>query len=104
MKNLLHIYAQALWHDTAEIVGSRGGLEALRDAINAALARADGASTEAVFAADGEGYCVLVALCDEQCDLRLPYTDMESMGLKVADGKTAADILGGKRYRELLKP
>lgn len=56
--NLLHIYGQQHWHDSAVIVGTPSGLNALRDAIDAALA--DGKGIADTMTADGEGYSVVV--------------------------------------------
>ena len=57
---LLHIYGQHFYHSPATIRGNRQALEALRDAINMALAEKSGQATAAVCAADGEGYGVEV--------------------------------------------
>lgn len=55
----LAIYAQREEHENARIVGSRAGLERLRDAIDSALSC--GASAwERVVAPDGEHYDVVI--------------------------------------------
>lgn len=59
---VLHIHAQGAHHDDAFIVGTRGGLLALREAIDLALTVRTGASEVSV--GDGEGYCVLAMLID----------------------------------------
>lgn len=65
MTALLHVIAQEAHHDDAYIGGNRGGLTALRDAINMAL-RLDCGVAQA-FCADGEGYgCVVQRATDEQ--------------------------------------
>lgn len=53
---LLHIYGQHFYHTPATVRGNRQALEALRDAINAALEAKSGQARASVFAADGEGY------------------------------------------------
>jgi hypothetical protein len=75
----LHVYAAQQWHDEACIVGTRKGLEVLRDALNAALADADGVAAGHVFANDGEGYFVHVhAVTDAEFDrMNQHYTDRD---------------------------
>ncbi len=79
---LLHLYAQADWHDPAFIVGNRPALLALKAAIERALSDEEGIGKADAFTADGEGYSLYVALNEsEQLSsldwqgLRLPYTD-----------------------------
>ena len=81
MTNLLHIFPQLMWHTEATIIGDREALTKLRDAIDATLTSAntnDQAETAfTTFAADGEGYRVLV-LCregDVWDKIAFPYTD-----------------------------
>lgn len=71
----LHLYAQLQWHDEAYIVGNRQALESLRDAISKVLA-SEGPELVDTFASDGEGYCVAVALSDDETFDKLapPYT------------------------------
>ena len=74
----LHVHGQAVWHDAAYIVGTRAGIQKLRDALDAALAAEDGtAMAEEVFANDGEGYQVNVHVLPyaEFSPLACPYTD-----------------------------
>lgn len=75
----LHLYAQSQWHDEAHIVGTRRGLEALRDAINAALSDDHGHYAAEAFTTDGEGYSVEVACVPygEMDRMQLPYTDRD---------------------------
>lgn len=70
----LHIRGQFSYHCEAYIVGSRTGLLALRDAIDAALAGTEG---EAIaYANDGEGYAVTVRRTSRLRDMgRPPYID-----------------------------
>lgn len=72
---VLHIYGQHFWHDEAYIVGNRGALIALRDAIDEALARMAGELE--VFTNDGEGHHVCIAAVGSAVADRLilPYTE-----------------------------
>jgi len=72
---VLHLYAQAFWHDAAYIGGGRAALLALRDAINDALHKGDGSAEAST--SDGEVYTVhVVAMSDEDAMRQLvPYTD-----------------------------
>lgn len=54
--NWLHVYGQFCWHSEATIRGTRDGLIALRDAIDAAIETGSGSAE--VIASDGEGYSV----------------------------------------------
>lgn len=56
----LHIYGQYMWHSPATIRGTKAGLEALREAVDKALAGDEG--RESVIATDGEGYDVMVVM------------------------------------------
>ena len=71
----LHVYSQPDNYMEAWVVGNRAGLESLRAAIDKALSshKLEGAP---VFAADGEGYTLLVLpVSDPKAleDLKLPY-------------------------------
>lgn len=79
---LLHIIAQACWHDTAFIAGNRKGLEELRDAIGKALEMPQVTQRAEVCCNDGEGYVVAVRHESEgEMDLMpLGYTDYELCG------------------------
>ena len=76
---ILHVHAQAHWHEPATIVGNRPALEALAQAIRRALhgnpSRVD------AFVADGEGFECHVRLRDAPVgaeawsNARMPYTD-----------------------------
>lgn len=75
---MVHLYGQPIQHMDAHIIGNRAGLEAVRDAIDAALR--SGAEEALAFAIDGEGYGIKVielrdAIMDE---MPLPYTDPEA--------------------------
>lgn len=72
----VHVYPQLMWHCTASIIGTREGIEAVRDAINEALAKNDRASAE-VMASDGEGYDLIIEVIDEALfdTLYPPYVD-----------------------------
>jgi hypothetical protein len=54
----LHITSQFHEHGEAYLTGTTEGLEALRDAIDAALKTGD--ATAEVYATDGEGYGIIV--------------------------------------------
>ncbi len=70
----LHVYAQPVQHEPAEIRGTREALTAMRDAIDAALA--GGVGTASAFASDGEGFAVNVQRVEVLSLLGpLPYTD-----------------------------
>ncbi len=57
---ILQIYAQELWHDEARIVGTREGIEQLRDHLQEIL---DGqVSMPTYFPTDGEGYFISVEI------------------------------------------
>lgn len=62
---LLHIHGQGAWHDNVIIIGNREALEALKDAVEKALAGKNFTEAETeVFCADGEGYAVQVGMDD----------------------------------------
>lgn len=73
----LHLYPQLDNHIEAWVVGNKAGLKALKKAITAAL-KDERLKGEQAFAADGEGYQVLVLpLTNEQIKtVRVPYTEM----------------------------
>lgn len=57
----MHVYPQYIWHSEATICGTRQGIEALRDALNAALDDPQGVTlASGFFASDGEGYALHV--------------------------------------------
>lgn len=73
----LHLYPQVAQHDDVAVVGTRAGLTALRDAIDAVLqpnASSPGVAIVA-FARDGESYTAHVNLVDEHTmrTVALPY-------------------------------
>lgn len=77
---LLHLHAQAAWHDPAYLVGNPEGLRHFVRAITEALAQGHSTSAE-VFVNDGEGFRVRV-LCDASpwdaaswTRRAVPYTD-----------------------------
>lgn len=96
----LHLYPQAFWHGDAALVGTRKGLEALRDALNEALAKDAPASAE-MFAADGEGYTVHVIPADPDLmgRTRCPYTDDVARDRR-RDALNYEDVLLTLRVRE----
>ncbi len=67
----LHIRPQNWNHDSAEIVGTRAGLSALRDAISVALEV--GESEASAIANDGEGYGVRIRRSRTVAGLGRPY-------------------------------
>lgn len=76
----LAIYGQSGPHDEAAIVGSRLGLQRLRDAIDVALttgAAAIGNDESPQDPGDGEGYQLFIAVADaaERERLESPYSD-----------------------------
>lgn len=76
---MIHIYGQDRWHEPAQIIGNRRGLEMLRDAIDGALR--SGIEEAEVYATDGEGYGIaVVELCDSLMnEMPLPYTDPDAV-------------------------
>lgn len=72
---VLHIYAQEMWHDDAYLSGGRQALLQLRAAIDQALAT--GAAMCDLTTSDGEGYTVhVVAMTDADAERQVvPYTD-----------------------------
>lgn len=76
-EQLLHVYGQTSWHDEAWIVGDRPALQALRDAIDAALHSEKGFAATTMFVSDGEGYSLVVIAADQGTidTLHLPYID-----------------------------
>jgi hypothetical protein len=86
---IVHIHAQAIFHDDAWIVGNREGLESLRAAIDEALREGKG-SIEA-FVVDGEGFDISVIQTDRE-DLAVPYTD-EMASEKQEDVKWPWELL-----------
>ena len=120
---LLHVYGQYCNHDSAHIVGNVEGLRALRDAIDQALAvrqsdvfssaspqPSPAAASTNVFADDGEGYTVLVAVTDEpRLDgLALPYAAEEFQPHSPERGKQLHNnlvaLFGSKEeYRQLAR-
>ncbi len=99
---LLHLYAQAMYHFEAYVVGNRAGLLKLREAIDAALAgegsRGTGCARD-VFVRDGEGYDVFVVREDAPWRgppwdrLAVPYTD-ESASSKRKDAIWPHQLVG----------
>lgn len=86
---ILHVYAQAFWHEEAVIVGNREALLTLRATIDAALQSGgewNGVSSE-VSTADGEGYAIRVRRMDDEAidKLILPYTDKDAAGNRDGD-------------------
>ncbi len=71
----LHVYPQRHAHHPAEIRGTREALVALREAIDLALDRPNGAADAVAFARDGEGYSIEVRRVprDALHRSRLPY-------------------------------
>jgi hypothetical protein len=80
----LHVYAQMQEHDEAHIIGTREDLVRLRDAIEVALGNkarhCESSSFAQFFAADGEGYDLVVKVvpASVEANLMLPYA--ESIG------------------------
>ena len=101
----LHLHAQPESHMEAWVVGNREGLMALRKALDEALESDErSASTEEVFAADNEGFKVLVVVSSaeevDRKDVAFPYTShiyYEKVGRK-----HPMSLIGPSRYRELV--
>jgi hypothetical protein len=82
----LHLYAQFHWHDEAHIAGTRKGIEALRDALTAALVNPDGVALASGFVNDGEGYFITVHV--------VPFAEMERLATPYADRELCGDQKG----------
>lgn len=78
----VHVVPQFTWHGEARIVGTAKGLQALADAICAAMIK--GTGTAEVFARDGEGYGLIVERTATVDGLGEPYYGNE-VGRKLAD-------------------
>jgi hypothetical protein len=97
----LHLHPGAYWHDDAAIIGTRGALLALRDAVDRALQHWN--AVEEMFVNDGEGYVLYVHVLNEE-DMRkmaLPYTD--EMAMERDSGATRPHQLqdrAERQYRE----
>lgn len=69
----LHVHAQAREHSSVLIIGTKGALFTLREAIDKALA-SGGEAEATVFATDGEGYAVQIVRTNKSVMGALPYT------------------------------
>ncbi len=112
MRKLLHIYAQPFEHGEAWVVGTREGLEELRNALNRVLAVAspwpfdtiprDTSTSLDAETTDGEGYKTLIVVVDEkqllESDTLLPYTDCDYIS-----GKPPVELIGMEKYRTLMR-
>lgn len=97
MSNLLHIYSQCYSHGEAWVCGDREALTALRGALDRVLTGPDRAAAMTSFTNDGEGYTTFVVLT-EDTTISLPYAISEHAN----HGTHPFDLVGRKRYRELL--
>lgn len=96
----LHIRPQLTYHAEATIVGTSDGLEALRDAVNAALA--EGAGKATVFASDGEGYNLAVQRTSTIAGLGAPtYLDEEARNLASMEREYLVRIDKASRQQEV---
>ncbi len=73
---VLHIYAQAFWHDEAAIAGNIAGMTALRDALDALLKRNGTDAELEVSVIDGEWFTLHLRVANEIAldHMNLPYT------------------------------
>lgn len=85
----LHVYGQYREHSGATIIGTREGLAALRDAVDAALT--SGTGNAAVFATDGEGYGLIVERASTVRSLGDPEYIYHA-SFKVADQEHKRDL------------
>lgn len=77
---LMHIHAQAFWHDGAFIVGNTESLCRLVNAIIEAITLSKEGTAELI-CNDGEGYTLRIIRCDDEKTwdkLALPYTDPDA--------------------------
>lgn len=85
--NILHVFSNEVWHESAAIVGGREALVKLKEAIDKALS--EGEATFETMVNDGEGYNVNVMCVEDEeviTVLAVPYTD-EIAEQKDGDGK-----------------
>jgi hypothetical protein len=85
MVPVLHIHAQQFWHGDAQIIGNRVALEALKSAIERALANGEADAGE-MYVADGEGYTVCVRLRDVPIADALWHEALLPYGDEIASG------------------
>lgn len=97
---ILHLYSPASYHQEQVVLGNRAGLEALRNAVNAALAGGFSV-TDACETGDGEGYHLLVKMLDDDAmqTVRTPYTAKDAQHV----GEVDPFDLWGPEYRQWLK-
>jgi hypothetical protein len=96
MTEYLHIHSPATSHDHSFIIGNRASLEALRDAIDSALAEGAGKATCSV--ADGEEFDICVYKEDDLLywdKATFPYRDYE--GSNREDAITPWDLF--RKYK-----
>jgi len=82
---ILNIYGQEAWHTDAQIIGSPLALQALKEAITKAISYGyaelpdkepqDG--KDALYASDGEGYCLKITCLGDWDDKRWPLHNPE---------------------------
>ncbi len=98
---MIHIYPQAHEHDEAMIVGDKGSLRKLRDALNMAMAN-DSASC-GLMTADGEGYAAIVVCVPDPVieTLVVPYA--EPLSVSQHTGAAPHTLLPEGRYKELVE-
>ncbi|QHS09056.1 hypothetical protein [Sinimarinibacterium sp. NLF-5-8] len=75
---MIHIYGQERWHDSVGIVGTRESVEALRDALSAALQVSHAEMQD--FVNDGEGFEIAIKVVSEQVmhQMAVPYSSEEA--------------------------
>lgn len=81
-----HIYGQHSWHSPVRIQGTRKALEAIRDAIEAALETGMDGEARNLFSTDGEGYSVDVQIRNYEFleETYLPYIAPYAGGIGAA--------------------
>lgn len=94
----LHLHAQSFPHDEAWVVGDRDGLQALRDAIDAALSGHPSAARS--FAADGEGFVSIVVCAEMGSNPLLPYAEANN---QYGRAQHPYELLPPGVYRQLVR-
>lgn len=86
----LHIYEQSSHHMPAHLIGTRDGLQVLRDAIDAVLKGGEWIPYRTFYQCDGEAYEVEVAMVTQAWFNALPTSYSDYRNLEWSEGERAA--------------